>query len=107
MIDQVVDIGNCSGEDIDKFKAFNLTPRPAQKVKAPLIAECLANIECRVVNDSLVDKYSLFILEGVKAWVDYDRKERRTLHANGDGTFVVDGRTLNLRKKMTKWQSII
>ena len=107
IINQVVDIGNCSGKDIDKFNVFNLTARPAQKVKAPLIAECLANIECRVVDDRLVGKYGLFILEGVKAWIDPDRKERRTLHANGDGTFVVDGRTLDLRKKMTKWQSII
>jgi flavin reductase (DIM6/NTAB) family NADH-FMN oxidoreductase RutF len=107
IMNQVVDIGNCSGQDVDKFKVFNLTLRPAQKVKAPLIAECLANIECRVIDDSMVDKYSLFILEGVKAWVDSGRKERRTFHANGDGTFVIDGRTLNLRKKMTKWQSII
>ena len=107
IIEKVVDIGNCSGQDTDKFKAFKLTPRPAQKVKAPLIEECLANIECRVVDDSLVDKYCLFILEGIKAWVDSDRKERRTFHANGDGTFVVDGRILNLRKRMTKWKSII
>ena len=103
IIKQVVDIGNCSGQDEDKFKIFKLTPRPAQKVKAPLIEECLANIECRVVDDSMVDKYCLFILEGVKAWVDTARKERRTFHANGDGTFVVDGKTLNLRKRMTKW----
>jgi hypothetical protein len=47
------------------------------------------------------------ILEGIKAWIDPDRKERRTFHANGDGTFKVDGRTLDLRKKMTKWQSVI
>ena len=104
---KVVDIGNCSGQDVDKFKAFELTPLPAKNVKAPLIAECLANIECRVTDDSLVDKYNLFILEGVKAWIDPDRKERRTFHANGDGTFVIDGPTLNLRDKMTKWQSII
>jgi flavin reductase (DIM6/NTAB) family NADH-FMN oxidoreductase RutF len=104
---KVVDIGNCSGKDVDKFKAFALTPLPAENVKAPLIAECLAHIECRVADDSLADKYNLFILEGVKAWIDPDRKERRTFHAIGDGTFVVDGRTLDLRERMTKWQSII
>ena len=102
---KVVDIGNCSGRDVDKFKTFRLTPKPADKVKAPLIAECLANLECRVVDDSLVSKYNLFILEGVKAWIDPKRKERRTIHAIGDGTFVVDGRTLNLKKKMVKWSS--
>ena len=107
MAEKVIDIGNCSGADVDKFRAFELTPLPTETVKAPLIAECLANIECRIVDDSLVDKYNLFVLEGVAAWTDPNRKERRTFHANGDGTFVVDGRILNLRERMTKWQSII
>ena len=100
---KVVDIGNCSGEDVDKFKKFGLTSQPGNVVKAPLIAECLANIECRVVNTTLVNRYCLFILEGVQAWIDPKRKERRTFHAVGNGTFVVDGRTLDLKKRMVKW----
>ena len=104
---KVVEIGNCSGQEVDKFKAFYLTPLPAEKVKAPLIAECLANLECRVVDTSLINKHNLFILEGVKAWIDPERKERRTFHANGDGTFVVDGEVLDLKEKMVKWQSYI
>ncbi len=103
----MVDIGNCSGQDVDKFKAFKLTPLPGEHIRAPLIAECLAHMECHVVDDSLVDKYNLFILEGIRAWIDPDRKERRTFHANGDGTFTVDDQTLDLRKRMTKWQSVI
>lgn len=102
---KVVDIGNCSGQDVDKFAAFKLTPKPGKLVAAPLVAECLANIECRVKDTSLVNKYGLFILEGVQAWIDPERKERRTFHANGDGTFVVDGRTLDLKKRMVKWQN--
>jgi flavin reductase (DIM6/NTAB) family NADH-FMN oxidoreductase RutF len=107
MMKKVVDIGNCSGADMDKFKKFNLTPLPAQKVSAPLIAECLANIECRVIDTRLVNKYNLFILEGVKVWIDPKRKERRTFHAGGDGTFTVDGRTVDLKKRMTKWKDVI
>jgi flavin reductase (DIM6/NTAB) family NADH-FMN oxidoreductase RutF len=103
----VVRIGNCSGTDTDKFATFGLTPVRSKRVKAPRIAECLANIECRVVDDSLVDAHNLFILEGVQAWVDAKRSERRTFHANGDGTFSVDGETLDLREEMTKWKSII
>jgi len=41
----------------------------------------------------------------VKAWTDPERQERRTIHHNGDGTFVVDGRTINLKAKMVKWQT--
>jgi flavin reductase (DIM6/NTAB) family NADH-FMN oxidoreductase RutF len=73
LISKVVDIGNCSGDDVDKFAAFGLTPRPAKRVKAPLVAECFANIECKVVDTSLVNKYNMFILEGVKAWSDPKR----------------------------------
>jgi flavin reductase (DIM6/NTAB) family NADH-FMN oxidoreductase RutF len=104
---EAVEIGNCSGQDIDKFTTFGLTPLPAKKVAPPLIAQCLANIECRVVDASLVRKYNLFILEPVKAWIDADRKERRTIHHNGDGTFVVDGRVLDLKKKMVKWPDFL
>ncbi|OPY70671.1 MAG: Flavin reductase like domain protein [Syntrophorhabdaceae bacterium PtaU1.Bin034] len=64
MAGKVVDIGNCSGQDVDKFKAFKLTALPAENVKAPLIAECLAHIECRVVDESLADKYNRSSLRG-------------------------------------------
>ena len=37
-----------SRPDADKFALANLTPTSAAKVKAPLIAECPVNIECRV-----------------------------------------------------------
>jgi len=100
----VVDIGNCSGAEIDKFERFSLKTAKAKKVKAPLLADGLANIECRVADESLVEKHSLFILEAVAISVNDDRKERRTLHHNGDGTFTVDGRTLDLRKRMVLWK---
>ena len=104
---KVIDIGNCSGEEVDKFEKFGLTAVPAQKVKAPLIAECLANLECKVVDTRMVNKYAMFVLEVVKGWTDPKRKERRTFHANGDGTFVVNGRTVNLVKKMTRWKDCL
>jgi flavin reductase (DIM6/NTAB) family NADH-FMN oxidoreductase RutF len=105
--EKVVDVGNCSGKDVDKFKKFGFTLVEADHVKAPLIAECFANIECKVVDTCLVKKYNLFILEGVKAWTNPKHKDRRTFHANGDGTFVVDGETLNLKKRMVKWPEFI
>jgi hypothetical protein len=42
---KVVEIGNCSGRDVDKFKRFGLTPAPAERVAPPLVAECFANLE--------------------------------------------------------------
>jgi flavin reductase (DIM6/NTAB) family NADH-FMN oxidoreductase RutF len=98
MIDQVVGIGTCSGKDTDKFKKFGLTPLKAKKVCAPLIKECLANIECRVVD--IIKKHGIVVLEGVAACHNPARKEKRVLHAKGDGTFVVDGRMIDRRKAM-------
>jgi flavin reductase (DIM6/NTAB) family NADH-FMN oxidoreductase RutF len=83
---------------MDKFAEFWLTSLPATDVKAPLISECLACLECRVTD--YLKPYGIFILQGIRAWIDYERKERRTFHANGDGTFVVDGNTINLRDLM-------
>jgi flavin reductase (DIM6/NTAB) family NADH-FMN oxidoreductase RutF len=98
LAEKVVSIGDCSGTQVDKFKKFALTPIPAAEVKAPLIAECFACIECRV--SDYLEPQGIFILDGIRAWIDNERKERRTFHANGDGTFMVDGNTINLRNLM-------
>ena len=98
LLDKVVGIGTCSGTDTDKFEKFALTPVKGKHVKAPLIKECLANIECKVIDFNR--KHSIVILEGVAAWFDDARKEKRMLHAVGDGTFIADGRKLDRRKMM-------
>ncbi len=107
MMEAVVDIGNCSGDSVDKFKRFGLTPLSSEKVTAPLIAESLGNVECIVREKPTGNGLYLFVLEGVKAWSNPDREEQRTFHARGDGTFVMDGETVNLRHKMTKWEDCI
>jgi len=98
MLDTVVGIGTCSGKDTDKFATFGLTAMRGKKVCAPLIRECLANIECRVTD--IIEPHHIVILEGVAACIDPTRKEQRTLHAVGDGTFIVDGRHLDRQRMM-------
>ena len=83
LIDKVVGVGTCSGADTDKFEKFELTPVKGKHVRSPLI-----------------NKHNIVVLEGVTAYLDSSRKEKRTIHAIGDGTFVVDGRRLNRRKMM-------
>ena len=97
---KVVQVGNASGRNIDKFATFGLTPVAADRVAAPLVAECFANLECRVADTRLVKKYNLFILEVLKAWTDPRQKNPRTIHHHGYGRFVVDGETIKLRSKM-------
>ena len=98
MIDTVIGVGTCSGRDIDKFERFHLTALPARHVRAPLVAECLANIECRVVD--IVERHGIVVLQGVAAHFDETREERRMLHAVGDGTFIVDGRRIDRKAAM-------
>ncbi|MBP7275357.1 MAG: flavin reductase family protein [Kiritimatiellae bacterium] len=98
LLDTVVGIGTCSGADTDKFEKFGLTPVRGKQVRAPRIRECLAHIECKVVD--IIPRHNIVVLEGLEATVDPSRRERRTIHAIGNGNFVVDGRTLNRRKMM-------
>ncbi|MGZ5961174.1 MAG: flavin reductase family protein [Rhizomicrobium sp.] len=97
---KVVKIGNCSGRDVEKFSKFGLTPLPAERVAPPLVAECFANLECEVVDTSLVGKYNIFVLEVLKAWRDPQQKNPKTLHHQGFGRFVVDGKVLKLASRM-------
>jgi flavin reductase (DIM6/NTAB) family NADH-FMN oxidoreductase RutF len=97
---EVVGCCNCSGRRTDKFARFGLTPLPASQVAAPLIAECFANLECRVVDTRAVAKYCFFVLEVVAAWIDPARKSPRTLHHRGRGEFMVAGETIRLPSKM-------
>lgn len=101
LAEKVVDCGNTSGRQVDKFKTFGLTAIPATVVKAPLIAECHAHLECKVIDRKLVPRYNFFVLEVVKAWIDSRRKPLRTMHHQGEGVFLVAGRTIKLPSPIT------
>lgn len=97
---KVVACGNVSGRSVDKFKKYGLTVQPAASVEAPLIAECYANLECRVVDPKMVENYCFFVLEVVQAWIDPATKWPRTMHHRGMGEFMIAGKRLKLRSKM-------
>jgi flavin reductase (DIM6/NTAB) family NADH-FMN oxidoreductase RutF len=94
---KVVACGNSSGRDVDKFAAFQLTPVAASQVQAPLVAECYANLECKVVDTRAVPKYCLFVLQVLQAWIDPAAKHPRTIHHQGKGVFMVAGKSIRLR----------
>ncbi|MDR0478719.1 MAG: flavin reductase family protein [Burkholderiaceae bacterium] len=98
MLDTAVGVGTCCGRDVDKFEQFGLTRVKATHVHPPLIAQCLANIECQVVE--IIERHNIVILQGVAAWFDAERKEQRLIHAIGDGTFVMDGRRFDRKEMM-------
>jgi flavin reductase (DIM6/NTAB) family NADH-FMN oxidoreductase RutF len=97
---KVVACGNSSGRNIDKFKKFGLTTSPAKNVHSPLVNECYANLECKVVDTKMANKYNIFICEVVQAWINPSQKNPRTIHHQGNGKFVIDGRIIQVRSRM-------
>jgi flavin reductase (DIM6/NTAB) family NADH-FMN oxidoreductase RutF len=68
--EQVWACGSTSGRTVDKFQATGLTPAPAAVVKAPLIAECPINVECRVTGIQEIGDHDLFLGEAVAQHVN-------------------------------------
>ena len=102
MIDAVIGIGNNHGARPDKFEKFHLTTLPGSKVSAPLVAECYANFECKLIDTSLIRKYSLFVFEFVKAHVATSPRYPKTVHYRGDGVFMVSGKSISYRERFKK-----
>lgn len=74
--------GSKSGRRVDKFEASGLTKEKAEKISAPLIAECPVNIECVKVNEVEAGDHTWFIGEVVAARADqkYDRNKDMLLY---------------------------
>jgi hypothetical protein len=47
-----------------------------------------------------VNKYSIFVLEVLKAWTDPAQKDPKTTHHHGYGRFAVDGKMIKLTSRM-------
>jgi flavin reductase (DIM6/NTAB) family NADH-FMN oxidoreductase RutF len=60
-------------------------------VKAPLVAECYASLECRLADARLVRKYDFFVFEVVEAYAATSPRCPRTIHYRGDGVFMLSG----------------
>ena len=62
--------GTASGQKVNKFKEFGLTPVAASEVRPPLIQECPVNLECRLLGMEEVGDHDMFKGEVVAAHVD-------------------------------------
>ena len=98
MLETAVRIGTVSGADVDKFEMFGLEALAAATVRAPLIAGCIACLECRVT-DYIAD-YGFVVLHVTRVVEDPDCPDKRLIHAVGDGRFIADGETFDCRALM-------
>ena len=99
LAEKVVGVGNTTGAKVDKFEKFHLLHEAGESVQAPLLTECYVNLECKVIDMQMSEKYNMFILEAVKAWIRPSKKRARMIHHCGDGVFVVDGTVIRLQSQ--------
>jgi flavin reductase (DIM6/NTAB) family NADH-FMN oxidoreductase RutF len=106
-------VGNTSGRDVDKFAHGDLAAEPGPATGAPLVADCVAWLECRRLPEPHIEKtYDLFLGEVVAAWAD-DRVFRdgrwefegadpslRTLHHVAGGHFLTIGDVVEYSRAM-------
>ena len=108
LLRKAIQCGSTSGRSIDKFKEFGLTPIPAAKVKPPLIKECIAHLECKLLRADLADEYNIFLADVVCAWVEkslfkdnrllLERVGAKTIHHLGARYFTFPGGVLDAEK---------
>jgi len=95
-------VGTSDGCKVDKFCMPGVEALAASLVSAPLIAGCLAWLECRVIPEPHIQKaYDLFLGEVVAAWADpevfsngrwhFPDAERRSIHYLAGGRFFATG----------------
>lgn len=80
LVEQTLLCGTKSGRDTDKFTETGLTPVKAEKVSAPLIAECPLNMECRIVQEIITGDHVWFIGEVLTVHMDesYNKEDMLT-----------------------------
>ncbi len=107
--EMVVRAGNCSGRELlgkspdNKLAAFDIPTFPASEISAPLVAGCVAWLECRIIPEPHIQNtYDLFLAEVVAAqadarvfsdgrWLFEGHDELRTIHHVAGGAFMSIG----------------
>jgi len=69
IVKQTLFCGRISGVKYDKFKEAPLTAAPAKKLRPPIIKECIAHLECKLVQTIPTGDHTLFVGEVVAAYV--------------------------------------
>lgn len=106
LLEQTHFVGQVTGKNVDKFKESGLTPIAASIVHPPLIKECPAHLECRVVETFKMQTHDLLICEVLQAIADTDffdgkwiPEKFHTLHYLGGNKYGVMSHTIEARGK--------
>ena len=111
LADKVLAAGSVSGRDGDKFADLEIGVFPASQIKAPLIRDCAAWLECKVIPEKHNEnQYDLFIAEVVAAWADpsvfsdgrwhFSDAARKTIHYQAGGSFFETGEAFECKNEI-------
>jgi len=95
LVKETLFCGRKSGRDYDKFKETKLTPMPAKTVKALIIKECVAHLECKLYQQIPAGDHTIFLGEILAAYADenmftdkYDLEKSKLIFHLGGNEFV-------------------
>jgi flavin reductase (DIM6/NTAB) family NADH-FMN oxidoreductase RutF len=103
ILDKAIKCGMVSGRRHDKFSEFGLTARSAKIVKSPIIEECVAHLECKLVDQITTGDHTIFVGEVVAAYANegafdgefMDMEKARTIYqVGGDSYATLSGELL-------------
>jgi flavin reductase (DIM6/NTAB) family NADH-FMN oxidoreductase RutF len=75
--DAMLICGSESGRDVNKIQKSGLATAPAKIVKPPLLTQCAANLECKVVGECDSGDHTIFVGEVVAAWINPEVSQRK------------------------------
>jgi flavin reductase (DIM6/NTAB) family NADH-FMN oxidoreductase RutF len=94
IIREMLFCGRTSGKNRDKFYETGLTPLPARKVKAPVIKECVAQLECKLHSKFRTGDHTIFVGKVIAAYAKkgvftdiYNLDQAQMLYHLGENTF--------------------
>jgi len=110
IVKQTLFCGRISGVECDKFKETHLTAMPAKKVRSPIIKECIAHLECNLIQTIPTGDHTLFVGEVVAAYVNrgvfkkiFDvKKVKPVFHMGGDSFVTVFPKVVTPRRPRPK-----
>ncbi len=65
--------GSVSGRNEDKLKKTKFKTIPSKKVKPPILKDCIACFECRVIEKAKVPDHTIFIGELLSAYISHKK----------------------------------
>lgn len=101
-----LDVGGISGRELDKFSHYKIDTFPAQKISAPLIYDCIAWLECKVIHQD-AEKMDVIIGEVLAAYADSEQfiggrwqfssdPQKRSIHYMAGGEFYMTGESFHI-----------